>query len=104
MWSGPPDGGAIHVVEVLPTFRFDTEGHLPRALCLDLPDVATRAPELLPDRRAPVATYCTSTGCPNSAIAARQLEALGYTQVFEYVEGKADWREAGLPLEHPADN
>jgi hypothetical protein len=27
------------------------------------------------------------------------LAALGYTNVREYVEGKKDWREAGLPLE-----
>jgi rhodanese-related sulfurtransferase len=27
------------------------------------------------------------------------LAALGYTNVREYVEGKKDWRAAGLPLE-----
>jgi rhodanese-related sulfurtransferase len=27
------------------------------------------------------------------------LAAQGYTNVREYVEGKKDWREAGLPLE-----
>jgi rhodanese-related sulfurtransferase len=31
------------------------------------------------------------------------LAALGYTNVREYVQGKKDWREAGLPLERDAD-
>jgi rhodanese-related sulfurtransferase len=30
------------------------------------------------------------------------LAALGYTNVREYVAGKKDWREAGLPLEKSA--
>ncbi len=92
--------GDVILVEALSEARFEAEGHLPTAICIDLPDVAAKAPQLLPDREALIVTYCTSTRCPNSAIAARQLESLGYSQVFEYVEGKADWREAGLPLEH----
>jgi len=43
----------------------------------------------------------SNTPCPNSVIAARTLEALGYANVAEYVEGKQDWVEAGLPLETP---
>jgi rhodanese-related sulfurtransferase len=31
-------------------------------------------------------------------VAARLVE-LGYTRVHDYEEGKADWVEAGLPLE-----
>ena len=31
--------------------------------------------------------------------AAWRLESLGFTQVFEYVAGKADWLASGLPIE-----
>src|SRR5438552_2621308 len=31
--------------------------------------------------------------------AAARLESLGFTQVYDYVAGKADWGSAGLPLE-----
>ena len=31
--------------------------------------------------------------------AASRLEALGFTQVYDYVAGKADWGSFGLPLE-----
>ena len=32
----------------------------------------------------------------------RRAEAMGYTNVRKYAEGKQDWVEAGLPLESPA--
>src|SRR5437667_3247329 len=31
--------------------------------------------------------------------AAARLESLGFTKVYDYVAGKADWGSAGLPLE-----
>src|SRR5437867_2372570 len=31
--------------------------------------------------------------------AAARLESLGFTRVYDYVAGKADWGSAGLPLE-----
>lgn len=46
--------------------------------------------------------YCSNTACQNSAIASRRLTELGYTNVLEYVEGKQDWIEAGLPVERGA--
>jgi CBS domain-containing protein len=36
--------------------------------------------------------------------AAWRLESLGFTQVFEYVAGKADWLAFGLPSEGPDAN
>ena len=34
--------------------------------------------------------------------AAARLEALGFTKVYDYVNGKADWRAAGLSTEGPS--
>src|SRR6266545_5685363 len=31
--------------------------------------------------------------------AALRLESIGFTEVYDYVAGKADWGSAGLPLE-----
>lgn len=38
-------------------------------------------------------------------MAARELAALGYTNVKDYKAGKQDWLDAGLPAEgeHPRD-
>jgi len=92
------DRGEVVVVETLPRSYFD-DGHLPGALHLGNENVAGIAPGLLPDKSAVIVTYCASTTCPNSAQAAKALESAGYTNVLEYVEGKADWVGAGLPLE-----
>jgi len=88
----------VTLVEALPE-RYHAQGHLPGALNLPHDKVRERAPTLLPDKSAFIVVYCANTPCPNSAIAARTLDALGYTNVAEYVEGKQDWVEAGLPLE-----
>src|SRR5437899_217736 len=34
-----------------------------------------------------------------SSRAAWRLESIGFTQVYDYVAGKADWGSAGFPLE-----
>ncbi|HZR14655.1 MAG TPA: rhodanese-like domain-containing protein [Acidimicrobiia bacterium] len=95
------NGDDIVVVEALPASYWE-EGHLPGAG--NLPhdaDDATIA-SVLPDRDATVVVYCANTACQNSTVLARRLDALGYTRVYEYGEGKQDWVEAGLPLESVA--
>ena len=49
------------------------------------------------DKDAPIVLYCR-TG-PMSERAARDLVALGYTNVYNLVGGFNGWVEAGLPLE-----
>lgn len=86
------------VVEALPA-RYFEEAHIPGALNIPDDEINQQAPARLPDKQATVVVYCASTRCKNSEIAARALDALGYSNVYEYVEGKEDWQAAGLPLE-----
>lgn len=91
-------GEATVVVEALgPTYFNDA--HIPGARNLPHDQVDELADAVIGDRDAFVVVYCANTPCPNSAVAARRLLELGYTDVHEYVEGKEDWAEAGLPLE-----
>jgi rhodanese-related sulfurtransferase len=92
------DRSAVVVVEALSEPRFD-EGHIPGAVRVDYEQLEVQAPERLPDKDAAIVTYCANLACRNSEIAANMLLALGYTNVREYAEGKADWIEAGLPVE-----
>lgn len=62
-------------------------------------EVDRLAPSLLPDRDAEIVVYCANGPCPNSGIAAARLEELGYGNVADYHEGKAEWIAAGLPVE-----
>ena len=75
------------------------DAHLPGAININHNQVEALAPALLPDKDAEIIVYCANTPCPNSELAAEKLARLGYTRVFEYVEGKQDWIEAGYPTE-----
>jgi rhodanese-related sulfurtransferase len=72
----------------------------PRRPILDR--VEELAPELLPDKSARIVVYCASGPCQNSEIATLKLGKLGYTNVADYHEGKAEWIAAGLPVERSA--
>lgn len=86
------------LVEALPE-KFWNKGHIPGAIKLPHDQIEVLAPQLLPDKQRDIVVYCANTACANSEIAARTLADLGYTRVFEYEEGKADWEAAGYPLE-----
>lgn len=74
-------------------------GHLPGALNLPPDEVRERAHELIPSLDTEVVVYCGNRDCPAAMLAAKELEALGYTRVLDYFGGKADWKAAGLPME-----
>jgi len=91
------DRDGATVAEALAEQYFEEE-HLPGAV--NVPHLAEEEliNERLPDKDAPVVTYCASLTCRNSEILAERLVAMGYSDVREYAEGKADWIEAGLPV------
>ena len=88
----------FRLLELLPEQDYH-EGHLPGAINLPPGQLLTRASKLLGDRETEVVVYCGSPTDHASEDAARDLEAMGYTNVRDYAEGKQDWIEAGLPLE-----
>ena len=52
---------------------------------------------LIPDKAAPIVLYCG--GGFRSALAADNLQRMGYTNVVSMDGGIRGWREAGYPLE-----
>ncbi|MGH3682573.1 MAG: rhodanese-like domain-containing protein [Natronosporangium sp.] len=95
------DAGTVTVVDALGGEYYAAQ-HLPGAVPLVEADVAAQAGRLLPDRAAPIVTYCTNPACPNSEQVAQRLVALGYANVRKYREGIEDWVAAGLPTERGA--
>lgn len=87
----------IILVETLAARSYD-HGHLPGAVNLPPDDVRRLASTLLPDREAEIVLYCASYTCDASTVVANELAAMGYTNLFDYHGGKADWMEAGLPI------
>lgn len=92
-------GEALIIIDTLPETVF-RKGHLPGAINIPSDDIADVAPRRLGNRAAPIVVYCANGPCKRSALAAERLQALGYRDVRDYHEGKADWIGAGLPLEH----
>ena len=93
--------GAVTLVEALGPAYFE-DAHLPGAINIPHDRVDELAPKLLPDKTARIVVYCASGPCQNSEIATLRLGKLGYTNVADYHEGKAEWLGAGLPVERGA--
>jgi rhodanese-related sulfurtransferase len=91
-------GEKIILVEALPA-KYYEDAHLPGAINIPHDQVDGLAARMLPDKTAAIVVYCASGPCKNSGIAAERLAALGYGNVRDYHEGKADWVAAGLPVE-----
>lgn len=86
------------IVEALPEKYYQAE-HLPGAINIPHDQIQANAASLIPDKNEQVVVYCANAECKNSHMAAETLRKLGYSSVYEYTEGKKDWKEAGLPLE-----
>ncbi|MEX1214507.1 rhodanese-like domain-containing protein [Saccharospirillum sp.] len=86
------------LIDTLPSDAFQ-QAHLPGAINIVSDDILEEAPKQVPDRDTEIVVYCGNGPCKRSSRSAERLRRLGYTRVRDYHEGKADWREAGLPLE-----
>jgi rhodanese-related sulfurtransferase len=93
------ENGDLTLIEALPV-EYWKKAHLPGAINIPVDaDFEEKVRQAVPDKRTTVVTYCANTECPASRKAAERLGAMGYENVYDYVDGKADWQEAGLPIE-----
>ncbi|HEY7512213.1 MAG TPA: molybdopterin-synthase adenylyltransferase MoeB [Vicinamibacteria bacterium] len=75
------------------------KGHLPGALFIPRGFLELRIEEKVPDKSAEVIVYCA--GGTRSALGARALQDLGYTNVASMSGGFGRWREGGLAVRVP---
>jgi len=88
-------GEQFHLVDV----REDSEwakDHLPGAIHLGKCVIERDVEQTIPDRGAPIVLYCG--GGFRSALAADNLQRMGYTNVVSMDGGHRGWREKGYPL------
>jgi len=90
------DGGEqLHLVDV----REDHEwaaGHLPKAVHLGKGIIERDVEQKFPDAATPLVLYCG--GGYRSALAADNLQRMGYTNVLSVDGGFRGWKDAGLPV------
>ena len=70
--------------------------HLPGAIHIPPERLASLALKRLRDRDAEIVVYSSDSNEADNA--AKELVEKGYTHVREYVEGKQDWIDSGLPV------
>jgi rhodanese-related sulfurtransferase len=95
------EGERFVLAEALGPAYFE-DAHLPGAVNLDPDRFDELVPVLFPDLTVEVVVYCASEMCRNSHEAAARLVSLGHENVSVFAAGKADWLEAGLPVESGA--
>jgi len=89
------------LINVLPEEKFRHE-HIPGSLNIPVTERGfnARVEEAAGGKEGKVVVYCADFDCHASVAAAHKLEHAGFTQVYDYAGGMADWREAGYPVEH----
>jgi rhodanese-related sulfurtransferase len=94
---------SVNLVEALPVVAYDAE-HIPGAVNVPAALTADLAAALAPDPAGTVVVYCSGPACGRSRVTAAAFERLGYTDVRVYPGGKANWLDAGLPLDGSRTN
>ena len=86
---------SFHLVDVREESEF-AKDHLPGAVHLGKGVIERDVEEKYPDSAAPLVLYCG--GGFRSALAADNLQKMGYTNVLSMDGGIRGWRDKGYPL------
>lgn len=89
-------GENFHLVDVREDHEW-AKDHLPRAIHLCKGIIERDIEKMSPDTNTEIILYCG--GGFRSALAADNLQKMGYQRVFSMDGGYRGWCEAGLPLE-----
>jgi molybdopterin/thiamine biosynthesis adenylyltransferase/rhodanese-related sulfurtransferase len=75
------------------------QGHLDKAVFLPRGFLEVKADKALPNKEQPIVVYCA--GGVRSALAAKTLQDLGYSQVYSMIGGFNEWKNNGMPFVTP---
>jgi rhodanese-related sulfurtransferase len=89
-------GEKFHLVDVREESEY-AAGHLPGAIHLGKGIIERDIEKRIPDPSAPIVLYCG--GGFRSALAADNLQKMGYRNVQSMDGGWSGWNQAGLPTE-----
>lgn len=88
------------LIDTLPANSYEAH-HIPTAQHADVKgrDFMHRIEQAAPDKAKPVVLYCLSAACTLTPSAQQKLAKTGYTNVYSYDGGLADWQDAGFSFE-----
>lgn len=87
-------GETFHLVDVREESEF-AASHVPDAIHLGKGVIERDVEKTIPDTAAPIVLYCG--GGYRSALAALNLQLMGYTNVISMDRGFSGWKNANLP-------
>lgn len=94
---GMESGAIVHIVDVRERDEV-MDGYIPGATLIPRGFLELNIEEdVTMDRDAPIVLYCA--GGSRSALAARDLQLMGYTEVSSMIGGIKGWKEAGFGVE-----
>ena len=89
-------GAKFHLVDVREESEW-ARGHLPGAVWMGKGIIERDVEQKIPDKAAEIVLYCG--GGFRSALAADNLQKMGYTNVLSMDGGWRGWTEAGFPTQ-----
>jgi len=92
------EGEDFELINVLGPERFEAK-HIPGSINIPVNKIEQRIEDKVPNKNRKIVVYCTSFSCQASPTAAKKLDEMGYTNVYDYEGGIKDWEEADYPLE-----
>lgn len=97
------EGKDFVLLDVLKSESYEAR-HLPTALHADSSDsdFLDKVAALVASKETLIVVYCGSFTCQKSPKVAHTLAEAGYTNVYDFEGGLADWQDAGYPLEGEA--
>ena len=90
------EGQSFYLIDVREDHEWNA-GHLPGAMHLGKGIIERDIEKTIRDQNAEIVLYCG--GGYRSALAADNLQKMGYTNVISMDGGFRGWKEAGYPLE-----
>ncbi len=87
----------ITVIEVLGPEDYN-EKHIKGAINIPVESIGYEVASKF-DENTPIVVYCSNKSCTASPVAAKKLEKLGFSNVYDFEGGKKEWEEAGYPME-----
>ena len=90
------------LIDVLPVEEYQ-KSHIQGAINIPLDRLAQTCKKAYSLEQILI-VYCSDNNCAASNLAAHKLAIVGFSNIFEYREGKKNWRKAGLPLVYNSNN
>lgn len=85
------------IIDCRPAGRYN-EGHIPGAMNIWFAEFDKHIDKLPKDKNQLIVYYCQGVTCALTPSSARKAEALGYTNVKQFVDGFPEWKKQGFPV------